>query len=282
VEVLEYLVSLGADIEAKENAHDCTPLHLAAQWNPNVEVLEYLISQGADVNTKNKSGHTALHEAAINNSNVEVFEYLISKGADVNMKNRHGETPLHVAASRNPRVSILQCLISHGANIDVKNNDGKTPLDIANTEEKKAALLSPPIIVTTEPIETTKLRKQFEEAVEQAKVLYREELKKELVLAKNRGELKTALAIDKELKHVVSEEGMKLTSFRPEKRVLSNAKAKFKKDLESALENYQKQLQELIKSFVQADRIDDAKIAQEILDRLSVPNPKMPETVQKK
>ena len=37
-----------------------TPLHFAASGNPNIEVLEYLIAKGADVNAENRTRHNTV------------------------------------------------------------------------------------------------------------------------------------------------------------------------------------------------------------------------------
>jgi len=82
------------DMEDKNNM---TPLH-SAVISRNIEVLTFLISTGANVNAKNINGWTPLHYAAgARGDNVEIVEFLVSKGADVNVKNNDGETPLDVA-----------------------------------------------------------------------------------------------------------------------------------------------------------------------------------------
>jgi ankyrin repeat protein len=111
-----------------------------------IEVIEYLIEQGVNVNAKSdSSGLTPLHYAAMGNS-PEVVQSLISKGADVRMKDRQGMTPLHHAAESMTYdaatktwdyVDILENLISAGADVHAKDYDNMTPLDYARTEEKK-------------------------------------------------------------------------------------------------------------------------------------------------
>ena len=93
VAVLEYLVSRGADVCAKDDI-DCTPLHLAALMNRNVEILKYLVSQGADVNAKNNKNCTPLLAASKTDSNVEILQYLVSQGADINAKDIFGNMPI--------------------------------------------------------------------------------------------------------------------------------------------------------------------------------------------
>ena len=66
-------------------------------------MLKHLVSLGANVNAKNNNGYTPLHEAATN-PNVNVLKYLVGKGANLDIKNNWGMTPLHFAIeeSTNP------------------------------------------------------------------------------------------------------------------------------------------------------------------------------------
>jgi ankyrin repeat protein len=91
---LEYLVSKGADIDAKTEK-GTTPLH---QKNNVIEFVKFFASHGANVNTKNNDGDTPLHTSI----DLEVIKFLVSKGADVNAKNNAGETPLDKAKKTSP------------------------------------------------------------------------------------------------------------------------------------------------------------------------------------
>ena len=53
---------------------------IAACIHNHLEIAEYLISKGADVNAKNNDGHTALMWASIYGY-LEIAEYLKSHGA---------------------------------------------------------------------------------------------------------------------------------------------------------------------------------------------------------
>jgi len=175
VDVLKYLVSAGADVNAKDSYSNTplhmaiknnsntkvlkylvsarnvntkgkygnTPLHTAVKSNYNVEILEYLVSKGADVNEKNINGYTPLHIAVESNSKVDVLKYLVSKGADVNVKSNLSDTPLHLAASRETNLEVLEFLVSAGADVFMKDYLNRTPLDIAKTDEKKRILREP-------------------------------------------------------------------------------------------------------------------------------------------
>jgi ankyrin repeat protein len=151
MEVVTYLVSRGADVNAK-GPNDLSVLHCAAQNSGNIEVLSYLILQGADVNAVS-SGCTPLHRAAQFNRRDAISKCLVQWGADVNAKEEQsGNTPLHLAAryNSNSAGTVLKYLLSvPGIDVNPKNNDGQTPLDVANTSLKQRVLRTAGGITTT-------------------------------------------------------------------------------------------------------------------------------------
>ncbi|MCL5773105.1 MAG: ankyrin repeat domain-containing protein [Firmicutes bacterium] len=134
-EILEILISKGADINAKDNDGH-TALYWASEpywtyegrnesYEAYTEMAKLLISSGADVNVKDNLGYTPLEEAS--RWNKEIVELLISKGADINAKDKSGWTPLHIAAKCGHK-DIAMLLISKGANVNAKDDEGYTPL----------------------------------------------------------------------------------------------------------------------------------------------------------
>lgn len=124
---------------------------------------------------------------------------------------------------------------------------------------------------TSEPVAATEARQLFDEAVEQARKPYREELEKELTLARKKGDLNLVLELEMEWKHVLSEKGAILTPFRPEKRTLFNMKVRCKRRLDTALETYRRSLASLIKKLVKEGRTEEAKLVQEMSDHPDIP-----------
>ncbi len=63
----------------------------------NVEVVEALISKGADVNARDENGATPLHYA-IANEYKNIVYVLLKHGADFKIEDKDGIAPLHIAA----------------------------------------------------------------------------------------------------------------------------------------------------------------------------------------
>ncbi|KAJ5071732.1 ankyrin repeat [Anaeramoeba ignava] len=134
--IKKYLISKGADINAKNNQEE-TPLHLVCKYQKQntFEIIKYLISKGADINAETVGiKETPLHYVCQyqNKENTfEIIKYLISKGADINAE-RVGikETPLHYVCQyqKQNTFEIIKYLISKGADINIKANNNQTAL----------------------------------------------------------------------------------------------------------------------------------------------------------
>lgn len=130
IKVVKEAISLGADLNAKNN-HGYTALMLAALGGgTRLEIAKLLIASGADLNIKNSnSGETTLILAALSNE-LEVVKLLIELGADINIQDAKGYTALIFAASFN-RLEIIKLLIEAGADLNIKNELGCTALILA-------------------------------------------------------------------------------------------------------------------------------------------------------
>lgn len=132
---VKQLLAGGADINAKDQCgfqkRDCdmTLLQKAA-WLGFIQVTDFLLSKGADIEAKdNTVGWTPLHIAAVHHHK-EVVRLLLSKGADTNAKDHSGETPLALVAKFGSLddCETVELLLAHGADINTKNSAGETPL----------------------------------------------------------------------------------------------------------------------------------------------------------
>ena len=94
------LVEQGADINSASNKYGWTALWLSA-YNGHLtpELLEALVSMGADINARDENGLTALWLSAYNGYlTPELLQVFISNGADINAQNEDCNTVLMIAA----------------------------------------------------------------------------------------------------------------------------------------------------------------------------------------
>lgn len=169
---VESLIKKGANIEAR-GEHDFTPLHTAAHGR-NIEIVRYLVSKGADVNAVKKAGNAGTpigwailnddlvmakflkeHGAkvsqkfwpselwkAIRTGNPEMVEWVLEQeGINPNLPDEvDGDTALHQAVreQEGPNLQIVQILLKHKADPQIKNAKGKTVIDLV--KEKQASL----------------------------------------------------------------------------------------------------------------------------------------------
>jgi len=115
-----------------------TPLQIAAYFG-HTELVKYLLSQGAQVNAKDGiQRDTALHLAAAMGS-PEICEILLNAGADIDITNNRNDTPLFLAVTRKKK-QVAELLLKRGAQVNTKCQD-LTPLDMADDQPEMAALL---------------------------------------------------------------------------------------------------------------------------------------------
>lgn len=98
LEVVKYLVEAGINVDVVDD-DGMTPLFAAAE-SGEAYVLAYLLSEGANPNAKDSRwGSTPLHEASSKN-NIEAAKFLIEYGADINARETEcDETPLRLVES---------------------------------------------------------------------------------------------------------------------------------------------------------------------------------------
>jgi len=106
------------------------PLICIAAQGGHVEMAEFLMAHGVDVNAGHpQPGCTPLHQAA-QEGKAEMARFLLSKGAKVDAKDARGQTPLHAAAWWG-RADVAAVLIAGGADVSATDGAGHTPLAVA-------------------------------------------------------------------------------------------------------------------------------------------------------
>ena len=97
-----------------------------------MEIIDFLVESGADINLKAGTIGTApLHIAATNPQDVtlEPLQYLIAKGANLNIQDNNGNTPLFWAYGVN-NAKAVDILINAGANTAIINKEGVIYKDV--------------------------------------------------------------------------------------------------------------------------------------------------------
>ncbi len=105
------IVERWPDILLLTDRHGKTALHLATRHD---DVVAMLLAHGADVDARDDVfEETPLHWA-VRRNRLHVVELLIEYGADVNARSAHGDTPLSIA-TRYGRSRIVAALAEAGA-----------------------------------------------------------------------------------------------------------------------------------------------------------------------
>lgn len=129
-DIVHYLISKGAHVNAKDKKRGYTPLYYAAKYGYK-ELVEYLLANGADANSKSKDNATPLQRAA-EKGHLDIVKLLVSHGADINVKDNYSMTALHFAVQKR-HFDIIKYLVSHGAKLEIRDSGGDTPLSTAKS-----------------------------------------------------------------------------------------------------------------------------------------------------
>lgn len=136
LEGVKQAVSKGADIEMRypmvngfNDGH--TPLIIAARDNKK-DIVEYLLSMGADANAiEPVFGAVPLHKATYNGLPDILRILLRVEGINANYQgSTNGYTPIHDALWHGFE-ECARILLDYGVDLSLKGHDGKLPVDIA-------------------------------------------------------------------------------------------------------------------------------------------------------
>ena len=142
VQVVEILLSYGADKEMPSRASRKRPLHLAVEAG-HVAMVRYFLDKGSDIAASDGASAQAIHYAA-GCGFMEMLSFLLGRGATISSTTIEGAQPLHVASQNPDGANIIKFLCRQGADIEAKAHHGITPLYYAslhnNVENMKALL----------------------------------------------------------------------------------------------------------------------------------------------
>ncbi|KAJ7361292.1 ankyrin repeat-containing domain protein [Mycena albidolilacea] len=128
LELVQFLLASGADPNLKSQ-HRSTPIFHAA----NLDVAQALVAAGADIHTTDAMSQNVLYI-----ENIEFLCFFLERGVDSNIDDSIGNTPLHFACSvYNPdnAKALVELLLQFGAaTVEKANRDGHTPVHVAMDE----------------------------------------------------------------------------------------------------------------------------------------------------
>ncbi|XKL67140.1 hypothetical protein PGB90_010560 [Kerria lacca] len=94
LEIMEFLLDVGAKINARSYKELLTPLHVACMSNQPAAVKILLDCSSCKINMYDHNGNTALHYACIT-ANTRMVELLLKYKPDVNIRNNKGKTTIN-------------------------------------------------------------------------------------------------------------------------------------------------------------------------------------------
>ncbi|CAN0241053.1 unnamed protein product [Pylaiella littoralis] len=182
-EVVSYLMSIGADIEAR-TAYKMTPLHVAAFYG-SAKVMRLLLEEvdDLDINALDFGSWTSLHYAcnydwgecatlliehgasltkksaelqlvalhlAARSGNLSTVERLIANGCNVSQRNLFYTTPLHLAC-QNDHLDVVRFLLKAGASPDAPDEAGITPAQLTKRDDISQVLEEAMSVVDRRP-----------------------------------------------------------------------------------------------------------------------------------
>lgn len=167
LEIVQYLIAKGADVNALDGSTNGTAL-MNAVSNGHTEIVKALIAAKADVTRRNNFDFNAFTTAvaagnqeiatllldagakpdegasgltplafAVSSGNVEMMRFLVSRGANVNHRAKNtGQTAL-ISAILAARVDAVKTLIELKADVNAAMSDGTTPLKLARKGDQE-------------------------------------------------------------------------------------------------------------------------------------------------
>lgn len=135
LDIAEYLLAAGADIEtARAHRDGFTPL-VAASYKGYVEIATFLLDHGADIHVWDD----APLEWACLHQQLGMMAFLVTRGANVNATAGNGVTILGQVSDDGNEV-VAAFLVRHGADPDLAGPDGTTARDAAVRGNRSALI----------------------------------------------------------------------------------------------------------------------------------------------
>lgn len=111
------------------DAYGFTPIHIAAEAG-NCEFIETMVSLGANINARENNGYTIMADrAACGGMFTKVLRTFVNLKGDLNLPDFKGNTTLHNIIKYN--IEYMKAVIDAGADIFIKNKRGENVLAYA-------------------------------------------------------------------------------------------------------------------------------------------------------
>jgi ankyrin repeat protein len=121
------LLAQDADVDARDEEHQETPLILAAKFN-RPDIVRLLVESKASLEAKDDQNRTPIFFATISSN---VFDVLLEAGANLQVTDAEGNTILLRRLGQAPSLSDVESLLRLGLDANLRNNAGENALDIA-------------------------------------------------------------------------------------------------------------------------------------------------------
>jgi len=131
-EVVKLLVAHGGDLNARAQWSN-TAVHLWLWRDSSLAAAEMLLAQGADVKAKsNFDDWTPLHFIAEHGDDPKVLELFLERGADINAINMYKQTPFHILCWRSQiPLPLADAFVKAGADVNAEDDESIRPLQQA-------------------------------------------------------------------------------------------------------------------------------------------------------
>ena len=148
-DVVQRLLTAGADANSRSCAKSWTPLHHATSFK-SLPILELLLHNGGKPDSVDSQGLAPLHIAS-SAGEVSLIRRLVREGSvEVNGQTINGATALHYAAFRG-HIHVANFLLGKGANANLMYLGSTTPLAVAAWSLHRA-VISKLVAATNDPL----------------------------------------------------------------------------------------------------------------------------------